>query len=347
MAHHFWSLPDRAGRRRCFSEDSDPNTWQRVVEFFLILKAERNINEQGGEYTANAEQANFNRICSLVGWRSAHAHLHSDGDWTIAGLISSACNSGLDFIVITDHNTASHHAEIDRLSKGSRQSLVLRGEEITTYGGHTNAGDFPREWWIDFRSRPGDTSRISAIAAQAHRAGALISINHPFGLCGGCAWSYARLLGRTSTQLKFGMATGMLPTSLRSKCGTRSCRVDDASPRLVPVTLIHRKQGNRTGGNTCRVQGVITRERLKAIRQGRVYLTSQPKHPIVTFEATNKRPSRVGIGEELRLTGPAAISFLIKVEAAPSDATISLISNGQIVRSLTTGTDARPTGDRD
>ena len=49
-----------------------------------------------------------------------HMHtVHSDGNWTIAELISSARNNGLDFIVITDHNTASHHEEIDRLSKAS------------------------------------------------------------------------------------------------------------------------------------------------------------------------------------------------------------------------------------
>jgi DNA-binding NarL/FixJ family response regulator len=116
--------------------------------------------------------------------------VHSDGNWTIAELFSAARNTGLDFIAITDHNTASHHEEIDRLSKGSHEPFVLRGEEITTYGGHMNAWGLPSGTWIDFRTHPGDTNRIAEIAGEAHRAGALISINHPFVLCGGCAWSY-------------------------------------------------------------------------------------------------------------------------------------------------------------
>ena len=116
--------------------------------------------------------------------------VHSDGDWTIPELISSARNIGLDFIFITDHNTASHHPEIDYFRAVSKQPLVLRGEEITTYGGHTNAWGLPSGTWIDFRVRPGDIAAMSKIAAQVHRSGALISINHPFASCGGCAWSY-------------------------------------------------------------------------------------------------------------------------------------------------------------
>ena len=104
-------------------------------------------------------------------WWSGDLHMHtihSDGDWTIAELISSARNSGLDFICITDHNTASHHTEIDRAA-GLQQPLVLRGEEITTYGGHTNAWGLPSGTWIDFRVQPGDTSRISNLASQVLR----------------------------------------------------------------------------------------------------------------------------------------------------------------------------------
>src|SRR6266850_5012172 len=125
-------------------------------------------------------------------WRGdLHMHtVHSDGDWTVPGLISSARATGLDFIAITDHNTPSHHAEIDRLSKGLKRPLVMRGEEITTYGGHTNAWGLPPGTWIDFRAHPGDAARMSKIVAETHRSGAIISINHPFALCGGCSWSY-------------------------------------------------------------------------------------------------------------------------------------------------------------
>ncbi|HEX8189580.1 MAG TPA: hypothetical protein VF586_14585, partial [Pyrinomonadaceae bacterium] len=69
-----------------------------------------------------------------------HMHtVHSDGDWTVPELAAAARRTGLDFIFVTDHNTASHHAEVDKADDGSPRPLVMRGEEVTTYGGHANA----------------------------------------------------------------------------------------------------------------------------------------------------------------------------------------------------------------
>ncbi|MGI9165888.1 MAG: CehA/McbA family metallohydrolase [Pyrinomonadaceae bacterium] len=285
------------------------------------------------------------RAGQAVRWWSGDLHthtVHSDGDWTVAELISSARNSGLDFIVITDHNTASHHAEIDRLSKGLRQPLVLRGEEITTYGGHTNTWGLPSGTWIDFRARPGDSTRISNMAAEVHRAGALISINHPFALCGGCSWSYAAAVGdfdaievwngawdQTDEQAVL-MWDKVLQSGRRITAIASSDSHRPANPIGNPTTHVGTKDLSQTS-------------LLSAIRQGRIYLTSEPKRPVVTFEASpNKRHSRFGIGDEMRLSGPAPIRFFINAEAAPADATISLISNGQVVRTFSDRTAAKP-----
>ena len=132
-------------------------------------------------------------------WVTGDLHLHtvhSDGDWTIPELMIAARNTPLDFICITDHNTYSHHAEIDRLGD-IQDLLVMRGEEITTYGGHANAWGLPKNSLIDFRVLPGDQEAISKIASQAHSHGALISINHPFAICAGCDWSYGQEGGGT------------------------------------------------------------------------------------------------------------------------------------------------------
>jgi len=268
--------------------------------------------------------------------------VHSDGDWTIAELISSARNAGLAFISITDHNTASHHPEIDRSFRGARQPLVLRGEEITSYGGHANAWGLPSGTWIDFRARPGDAPRISNIAAQAHRAGALISINHPFALCGGCAWSYADAVRDfdaievwngawdQTDELALTMWDRVLQDGRRITAIASSDSHRPANPIGQPATRVGTKDLSQTS-------------LLSAIRQGRVYLTSQPKRPVVTFEATSgKRRSRLGIGDEMRLSGAATIRFFINAETAPPDATISLISNGQVVRKFPTKTDVQP-----
>lgn len=295
--------------------------------------------------TPSASSLHRKRTRQAVRWWNGDLHMHtvhSDGDWTIAELISSARNAGLDFIFITDHNTASHHPEIDRSFSAARQPLVLRGEEITTYGGHANAWGLPSGTWIDFRVRPGDATRISKIAAQAHRSGALISINHPFALCGGCAWSYAAAVGdfdaievwngawdQTDEQALI-MWDKVLQDGRRITAIASSDSHRPANPIGQPTTHVGTRDLSQTS-------------LLNAIRQGRVYVTSEPKRPVVTLEAaTSNGRSRLGIGDEMRLSGPATIRFFINAEAAPSDATISLISNGQVVRSVSAQTDVKP-----
>ncbi|MBA3514979.1 MAG: PHP domain-containing protein [Pyrinomonadaceae bacterium] len=279
-------------------------------------------------------------------WRGdLHVHtVHSDGNWTVAELASSARNTGLDFIVVTDHNTASHHAEIDRLTKGSGQPLVLRGEEITTHGGHTNAWGLPSGTWIDFRVRVGDTARISSIAAQAHRAGALISINHPFVLCGGCAWSYdAAARDFDAIEVWNGPwdftdepALTMWDKILQSGRRITAIASSDSHRPDTPI-----------GQPTTHVAAKVLSQAaiLNAIRQGRVYLTAEAARPIVSFEAeaaTSKRHSRWTIGDDIRLSAPGTIRFFIKTEAVSLGATISLISNGQMIRSFPAKTDGQP-----
>ncbi|HEX6030781.1 MAG TPA: PHP domain-containing protein, partial [Tepidiformaceae bacterium] len=66
-----------------------------------------------------------------------HTHTeHSDGDNSIAEMAAEGSRLGLDFLAITDHNTVSHHAEIDA---GDWPLLLLPGEEVTMYWGHCNA----------------------------------------------------------------------------------------------------------------------------------------------------------------------------------------------------------------
>ena len=278
-------------------------------------------------------------------WRGdLHMHtVHSDGDWTVAELISTALDVGLDFIAITDHNTASHHTEIDRSATGSRPPLVLRGEEITTYGGHTNAWGLPSGAWIDFRVRAGDTSRILNIAAQAHRSGALISINHPFALCGGCGWSYdAAARGFDAIEVWNGawdptdeMALTMWDRILQSGRHITAIASSDSHRAVNPI-------GQPTTHVAANALSQIAL--LAAIRQGRVYLTGEAR-AVIGFEAEakpRKRRSRSAIGDELRLRAPGTVRFFISTAAAPPDATVSLISNGQVIRSLPARSDVQP-----
>jgi hypothetical protein len=279
-------------------------------------------------------------------WRGdLHMHtVHSDGNWTIAELISSARNTGLDFIVITDHNTASHHSEIDRLSKDLKQPLVMRGEEITTYGGHTNAWGLPSGKWIDFRTHPGDNARISEIASQAHKAGALISVNHPFVLCGGCAWTYeATARDFDAIEVWNGPwdftdepALQMWDKILQTGRRITAIASSDSHRPDTPIG----KPSTHVAARALSQAALLT-----AIRQGRVYLTEKPAGPVITFEAdvtTSKLRAHLTIGDEVQLSAPETIRFLITTESAPPDATVSLISNGRVVNSFSARADNQP-----
>ncbi len=280
-------------------------------------------------------------------WWSGDLHMHtvhSDGTWTIAELIASARDIGLDFICITDHNTASHHSEIDRWRNGAQQPLVLRGEEITTYGGHTNAWGLPSGTWIDFRVHAGDNARMSNIAAQVHRTGAVISINHPFALCGGCAWSYtAAARDFDAIEVWNGpwdatdeQALVMWDKILQSGGRLTAIASTDSHRQITPIG----QPTTHVAANTLAQIAL-----LNAIRQGRVYLTGDVARPILGFEAevtTGKRRSRWAIGDEIRLSAPGTIRFFISAEAISPDATILLISSGQVVRRLTSQSDAHP-----
>jgi len=107
-----------------------------------------------------------------------HAHtVHSDGGLTVPELAALGVQQGLDFLAVTDHNTVSHHAELERVRS---DIALIPGQELTTADGHANAfGDIG---WIDFR-RPA-SSWVDEVAAR----GGVLSINHPIGY--DCAWRH-------------------------------------------------------------------------------------------------------------------------------------------------------------
>jgi hypothetical protein len=279
-------------------------------------------------------------------WWSGDLHMHtvhSDGDWTIPQLLSSARSLGLDFICITDHNTSSHHLEIDHLSKSLSRPFVMRGEEITTYGGHANAWGLPSGTWIDFRVPPTDNNRILDIAAQVHRTGALISINHPFALCGGCAWSYdSAARGFDAIEVWNGawdetdeQALKMWDKILQTGRHITAIGSSDSHQAANPI-----------GQPTTHVAAKIESQRalLDAIRRGRVYLTHEVGRPVLDFEAetTGKQPTRWVVGDEFHLSAPATIRFNVSAQTLAPGATISLLSNGQVLRTLAATIDGRP-----
>ncbi|MDT5271886.1 MAG: hypothetical protein QOH49_4072 [Acidobacteriota bacterium] len=285
-----------------------------------------------------------------------HMHtVHSDGDWTVPGLAAAARQGGLDFIFVTDHNTSSHHREVAEANDGPGRPLVMRGEEVTTYGGHANAWGLPAGAFVDFRVQPGDAAGMSKVAARAHQLGALISVNHPFALCGGCDWSYGDALKNfdavevwngewdATDESALKMWDGLLQRGLR--------------PTAVASSDSHRAQ-NPIGRPTTHVaaEELSQAALLNSIRRGRVYLTREARGLSVDFEAAagalgskGAVGARTGVGGEIHLAAPGALVFYVRVgftprsslevvPIVPRSATVSLVSDGRAVRTWTADT---------
>jgi len=128
-----------------------PGTWRIIIGLYqvtaagvdLTIKIDLETHETKSAKPAKATVTSQSKAAPpspktplTLRWVLGDLHMHtvhSDGDWTIPQLITAAINAGLDFIFITDHNTNSHHAEIDKVKNDRKNLLVMRGEEVTTY----------------------------------------------------------------------------------------------------------------------------------------------------------------------------------------------------------------------
>ena len=120
-----------------------------------------------------------------------HVHSEDSGDARpgLDEISQFAIGKGLDFVVITDHNTT---AQVDRLVDAQVRNpeiLLVPGIEFTTYGGHATA--FGATRYVDHRI--GHNGRtVAAAIKDVTDQGALFSINHPAldlgDVCIGCAW---------------------------------------------------------------------------------------------------------------------------------------------------------------
>ena len=116
-----------------------------------------------------------------------HCHtVHSDGDFTVPGLLEAARTRRLDGIALTDHNTFSGYLQ----AQNSLSPVVLGGMEWTTYFGHMLVLDCKR--YVDWRDALPDT--IDEKMRQVHESGGLCGVAHPFQLgtpiCTGGHWDY-------------------------------------------------------------------------------------------------------------------------------------------------------------
>lgn len=114
-----------------------------------------------------------------------HCHtVHSDGLNSVQELVTRSIDLGLDFLAVTDHNTNTHHEDLEALSLTGLPITLIPGEEVTTYWGHANTWGL-REW-IEYRCA--DDGAMKAVQRYILQKGAMISVNHP--KCIGPPWLF-------------------------------------------------------------------------------------------------------------------------------------------------------------
>lgn len=114
------------------------------------------------------------------GWYRGDCHLHSarshGGEMTPEELAAAARASGLDFIAITEHNTADTHGAWGQLA--GDDLLVILGQEVTTLTGHWLALGLEPEQVIEWEYGIRDAV-IGRHLDQVHQVGGVCVAAHP------------------------------------------------------------------------------------------------------------------------------------------------------------------------
>jgi hypothetical protein len=124
----------------------------------------RNMQASAAEETAKLRGKLF---CGDV-----HMHtLYSDGAKTPDELALNGVYAGLDFAVLTDHNTLDGYTHAQKtLPTFGLDGFFVPGEEITSKNWHANA--YPLKELIGWND-------LDSAIQHAHRQGAVIQLNHP------------------------------------------------------------------------------------------------------------------------------------------------------------------------
>ncbi|MFW6051542.1 MAG: CehA/McbA family metallohydrolase [Myxococcota bacterium] len=153
--------------------------------------------EAGPTLPAQPERAPYEPAAPLATearWYAGDFHVHSresgDARPTLDEIATFAKDRGLDFVMLSDHNTVSQ-LELYADAQARHPSLLfVPGIEVTTYQGHAHAMGATE--WVDHRlGHEGLTADM--IADAVHAQDALFAIAHPALAIGdgciGCAWT--------------------------------------------------------------------------------------------------------------------------------------------------------------
>lgn len=331
-----------------------PGTWQLLIGVPNIRKGVTAELTANVSVSSSLDEKTGPALERTARWYQGDLHSHtgqSDGSCNsvrgksvpcpVFKLTEAAEGQKLDFLAITDHNTQSTYNDLRELQPYYDNLLLIHGREITTYEGHMNA--FGTEEFIDFRLSA-TMPTINDVIREAHRRGAIVSINHPAApsgeICMGCGWINAsttdfsqvnaiEVVNGPDAETRF---SGIPFWEQRLNDGFRVTAIggsDDHNAATgqrthvgMPATVVFAKELS---------EAAI----LEGIRAGHVFIKTQgPNGPSVEFSAEAAGKSAM-MGDNLSASAAEKIQFKIAVNGV-SGLAIQFIADGKPMPQLGT-----------
>jgi MYXO-CTERM domain-containing protein len=191
---------EKAASRSYLVGPLPPGTWKVTVGKALIRKTPARYRIEvhlrtRATLAPQPERRPYRPAAALSAearWYAGDFHVHSresgDARPALDEIGRFARGQGLDFVVLTDHNTTSTLDFLVDAQSRHPELLLVPGVEYTTYVGHANA--IGATGYVS--PRVGEGTSLKDAVDAFHEQGALFSINHPTydlgDLCIGCAW---------------------------------------------------------------------------------------------------------------------------------------------------------------
>jgi len=292
------------------------------------------------------------------GWYAGdlHAHSgHSDGRALSLAkaatptpahrVFDAAAAAGLDFVLLSDHNTASHWLDVDRLQPYYDTLLLLHGREVTTYRGHANT--VGETAFHEFRL-PSPDATPAGLLATIRQSGAFVSINHPLRpddeTCMGCGWNLdtAETIGQVqgvevvNGALRQGSIDGWSFWARLLNRGHRLTAVGGSDEHTVdapidqnlgtPTTVIYARELSEAGI-------------VEGLKSGRVYIrTESARGPALEFSA-HSGGAIYRMGDTVPATPTASVSLRVELRGAEGQV-VEWIRNGDVLEAVPVGAGA-------
>ena len=275
---------------------------------------------------------------------------------------------GLDFVALTDHNTGTGWPEEDRLRGAYPRNLIMRGEEVTTYNGHTNniaSGVEPDYRTGPLYERQGDgglrlvraAQPVSRVFDTVNRAGGIAQINHPTlfpsppfpsNLCRGCQWTHGDAATNYSKVDSIEVATGPQRVSAAPNPFVTTAIEfwDDKLRRGHHIAAVGGSDDHRASGGTgptdapvgqpttmVRACGLSEQSVRQAVEAGRTYVkVGGPGAPDLDLTGRIRGTSGPDaiLGDTIHSAAP--IDFRAAVRGAAGGSILQVIKNGSVLR---------------